>query len=160
MCTWRRQQQCSPVHPDSPLCGLSRTLSTVDNLSMLGWYAQEEDLLDAFGPFKAYKRRGLDAQLAFFRATDLPADLRAWAFQLCRTNMKVQRWLRQQKYERRPARSMRFGRVGQRYSGQYEAKWKRILCLQELYEEAKEMGWKDGEKVSLSVLPPYPASAH
>lgn len=52
-------------------------------------HTQEEDLLDAFGAFKSYKRRGLDAQLAFFRAADLPADLRAWAFQLCRTNMKV-----------------------------------------------------------------------
>ena len=51
--------------------------------------SQVEDLLDAFGAFKTYKRRGLDAQLAFFRSADLPPDLRDWVFQLCRTNMKV-----------------------------------------------------------------------
>ena len=50
---------------------------------------QVEDHLAAFDAFRVYKRRGLDARLAFYRAADLPAGLRTWVFQLCRTNMKV-----------------------------------------------------------------------
>ncbi len=48
-----------------------------------------DDHLAAFEAFRVYKRRGLDARLAFYRGADLPADLRTWAFQLCRANMKV-----------------------------------------------------------------------
>ena len=48
----------------------------------------------AFEAFRTFKRRGLDARLAFYCSADLPADLRTWAFQLCRANMKARRVFR------------------------------------------------------------------
>lgn len=50
---------------------------------------QVQNLLEPFGAFQRYARRGIDSTVTCCRAEQLPDGVGEWAFQLCKTNMQA-----------------------------------------------------------------------
>lgn len=50
---------------------------------------QVADPLEAFTPFKAYKRRGIEAAITCVTGAQAQRAVTDWAFALCKANMQV-----------------------------------------------------------------------